>query len=127
MPVKKIKLSESEQVQAFLKELNYPLKNVLDRLRELIITASDKLHERIKWNAPSYYTDTDLLTFNLRSHDFVMIVFHHVSIVQIKNDNLKGDYKDRRLMYFHNMLEVNDKSEMLQGIIREYVKLSEAQ
>lgn len=125
MAVKRIKPSDREQVETFLNDLAYPLKDVLQALREVIISSSDKLKERIKWNAPSYYADVDLLTLNLRSTEYVMIVFHHISIVEIKEEELKGDYKDRRLMYFHSLEDVQQKSVVLQHIIREYVKLAE--
>ena len=124
MPAKAKKPSDQEQVESYMSQLDYPLKDVVEALRRIILASSEKLHERIKWNAPSYYSDVDLLTMNLRSTKFVMIVFHHASIVQIDSPELKGEYKDRRLMYFHGINEVMQKTELLQHIIREYLSLS---
>jgi hypothetical protein len=124
MPAKAKKPSDKEQVESYLSQLDYPLKDVVEALRQVILTSSEKLNERIKWNAPSYFTNVDLLTINLRSTEFVMIVFHHVSIVEIRSPELKGDYKDRRLMYFHGMNEVVEKTITLRNIIKEYLSLS---
>ena len=124
MPAKARKPSDKEQVESYMMQLDHPLKDVAEALRQVILSASEKLSERIKWNAPSYYSDIDLLTMNLRSTEYVLIVFHHISIVKIDSPELKGDYKDRRLMYFHGTGEVTQKTELLQNIIREYLSLS---
>jgi hypothetical protein len=126
MPAKSKKPSDKDQVESYMLQLDHPLKNVAEALRQVILTASEGLNERIKWNAPSYYSNVDLLTMNLRSTKFVLIIFHHISIVDIQSPELKGDYKDRRLMYFHGMDEVVQKTQLLQGILRKYLSLSTA-
>lgn len=46
-------------------------------LREIILPAAPGLHERIKWNAPSYtFGGDDRITFNLSRPEVVQIVFH---------------------------------------------------
>src|SRR4051812_25516449 len=110
--------NDEQEVDAFMQLLEHPLKNEMEAVRQIIKTNS-RLSERIKWAAPSYYFDkTDLVTFNLRQAKGVMLVFHHIAIVSIKSDLLEGDYKDRRLMYFANMAEVEVKKPELERIMK---------
>jgi hypothetical protein len=117
------KLSDAEQVAEFMEKLDHPLKAEIEAVRDIIKNASPLICERIKWNAPSYYTSADLLTFNPRTIKNVQIVFHHIAIVDIKSDLLEGNYKDRRLVHLLNMADVLAKKAELERIIREYVSL----
>lgn len=119
------KPGDAEQVIAYMSKLEHPLKAEIEVLRVIIKNASPKITERIKWNAPSYYTGADLLTFNPRSVKRVHLVFHHEAIIRIKSDLLEGDYKDRRMMYFKDITEIEAKRKELERIINEYVNLTE--
>lgn len=122
MEKKSKKAPDAEQVSIYMDQLDHPLKEVVNALRKIILDGGLGLKERIKWNAPSYYTGIDWLTFNLRPGKPVIIVFHSEPIVHIKSDLLKGDYKDRRLMYFENMLQVEEGRAELERILKAYVK-----
>ncbi|MEO6286215.1 MAG: DUF1801 domain-containing protein [Dyadobacter sp.] len=118
------KLTDTEQVAEFMSKLEHPLKVEIEAVRQIILNADPKISERIKWNAPSYYTTADLLTFNPRSQKNVHLVFHHVTIVQIKSALLEGDYKDRRMVYFTDMQDIENKKTELERILNEYVQLA---
>ena len=116
------KLSEAEQVAQFMEALDDPLTAEIREIRKIIKTADSNIKERIKWNALSYYYIQDIVTFGpRRKTDKVMLVFHHPSIVKIKSGLLEGNYKDRRLMYFSNMAEIEAAKEELTRIVRESV------
>lgn len=131
MPEKKVskkrtaKPSEAEQVADYMSQLDHPLKTEIETLRQIIKNADSRISERIKWNAPSYYSGVDLLTFNPRMQNQVHLVFHHPEIVRINSPLLEGDYKDRRMIYFQNMEAIHLNREELEKILREYVDLAE--
>lgn len=118
-------LSDAEKVSTYMAELEHPLKAEIEAVRHIIKDADHRLSERIKWNAPSYYYKEDLVTFNPRTGKNVHLVFHHIAITQVKSEFLIGDYKDRRMMYFANMEQVNTRKAELERIIKEYVSLME--
>ena len=119
----KTTVSDAEKVSAYMAQLEHPLRCEVEAVRHIIKEADSRISERIKWNAPSYYYKEDLVTFNLRTFKTVHLVFHNIAIVQIKSDLLLGDYKDRRMMYFANMDQVNEHRNELERIIKEYVAL----
>jgi uncharacterized protein YdhG (YjbR/CyaY superfamily) len=118
--------NNEEEVNIFMEVLEHPLKDEVQAVRKIIKTSSDVLCERIKWAAPSYYFDkTDLVTFNLRSAKHVMLVFHNIAIVSVQSELLQGEHKDRRMMYFNSMDEIEEKKTELVKIIKEYVALAQ--
>ena len=124
MPTKKnAKPTDREIVAEFVTNLrSNPLFAKMEAVRAIILNSSDKISERIKWNSLSYYTTTDLVTFNHRK-DKILLVFHHPSIVSIQSDLLEGDYKDRRLVYFESMAAIDAKKMELERIVKELATL----
>lgn len=104
-----------------MQALSHPLKDEIEALRAIIKAVDENIKERIKWNAPSYYTDADFLTFNHRMQEKVHLVFHHADIVKIISPLLEGNYKDRRMVYFKNMDEIKLHRHELERIIRELI------
>jgi hypothetical protein len=67
---------KAETVSAYMQRLEHPLKAEIEALRQVILGANDRIGEEIKWNAPSFYVDEHFATFNLRSAEHVLIIFH---------------------------------------------------
>lgn len=120
------KLSNEEQVENSCWNWVYPLKTEIELLRSIIKNANSNLKERIKWNAPSYYTNVDLLTFNVKSDNTILLILHHVTCTKLKSDLLEGDFPDRRIIYFKDADEINSSKKELERIINEYVALAAA-
>jgi len=123
MATKKAKPSDEELVNDWMQQLEHPLKAEIDKVRTIIKQSNSSIKERIKWNAPSYYSTEDIVTFNHRATQHVHLIFHHPSIVKIKSVLLEGDYKDRRMVYLPDMKAINQNKKELQRIIQESVQL----
>jgi uncharacterized protein YdhG (YjbR/CyaY superfamily) len=113
----------ADAVNEYMARLKHPLKNEIEAVRKIIKGANRKINERIKWNAPSYCTTEDFVTFNPRNLDAVHLVFHHPLIIKIKSSLLEGDYKDRRMVYLKNMKDIKAHKEELTKIINKLVQL----
>ena len=123
MPGSKTKLTDAEQVTDWMNKLEHPLKAEIDAVRNIIKESNKVIKERIKWNAPSYYSSEDLVTFNHRSAKHVHLVFHHPAIVNVKSPLLEGDYKDRRMLYLPDMKAVKENKNELQRIMNDLLQL----
>jgi uncharacterized protein YdhG (YjbR/CyaY superfamily) len=110
---------ENENVDEFLAKHTHPLKNEIEILRQIIKGTDKSILERIKWNAPSYYSKEDFLTFNLRDEKRIHLVFHHPSIEKINSALLEGDYKGRRMTYFKGMEEIKAGAAELKRVIKQ--------
>ena len=120
------KPSDEEQVTTYINNLDASIRDEINAVIKIIKRAAPALHERIKWNAPSYhYLQQDLFTFGPQKNGKALLVFHHPAIVKIKSGILEGDYKDRRLMHFNGKADVTKKKKELERVIKELVKLVE--
>lgn len=117
------KASDAEQVKSWLDKLDKKTRAEIDTVRKIITGTSSKLSERIKWNAPSYYYKDDIVTFGPYRNNRVLLVFHHPAVVKVKSDLLKGEYKDRRLVYFNNKAEAEKNKKELGRILTEIIRV----
>ena len=114
--------NKTADVNAFMKQLDHPLKDAIEDVRDIIKSNPD-ISERVKWNAPSFFYTDDLATIHVKARQHVHLIFHHPAIVSIQSEFLEGDYKDRRMMYFESMKEVKARKKELTRIIKELVAL----
>ena len=97
------KPSEPEKVDAFIKRLKHPLKDVVVSLRKIILEADSEIGEEIKWNAPTYFYTGEmeqsdpklykryLIVFNLFKKDCIRLVFWGGAKVSDMSGFLQGD------------------------------------
>lgn len=123
-------MTGAAEIVAYFAALEHPFKSEMLALRAIILDANPAMAERIKWNVPSFYhrdTKKDFAAFHPRNreHAHLVIVFHGGTMIEVQ-DLLEGDYKDRRMAYFHDMADVESKTPGLVAVVNEWVALVEA-
>jgi hypothetical protein len=110
-------------VDAYMRDVDHPFKAEMEAVRQIILGASPKLSERIKWNAPSFYYGEDLGAFNPRATEFahLILLFPAGGGLPEKSAILEGNHKDRREVKFHGMDDVKSKQRALEKIVRDWV------
>lgn len=117
-------------VDAFMAELDHPMKPVLTRLREVVLGADPAITEQVKWNAPSFcWNGDDRITANIRGPGAVMLVFHRG--VKVKDASgfsfddpaglMKWAAKDRATVTFASLDEVESRAADLSDLVRRWV------
>jgi len=130
------KRSEPEKVDAYMKALKHPLADVVEALRQIILSTDKEIGEEVKWNAPTFFYSGEmalsdpkkykryLVVFNFFKKDCIRLVFPSGAKVDDGSGLLQGDYADgRRLAMFSNMKDVKTKKAGLQQVIRKWLTL----
>lgn len=137
MKGKAIKPTDSEQVTAYIQNLEPDFANTIQTLRDIILSTDADIGEEIKWNAPTFFYAGEMPQSNPKEYKKYIIVtnFHKSRILLVFpsgakiNDTsgfLEGDYKDgRRLHYFKDLADVLTHKNALQNVIFEWIKLVE--
>jgi|SRR5215469_1561176 len=130
------KASEPDKVDAYMQKLKHPLKEVVEALRQIILSTDSEIGEEIKWNAPTFFYAGEMapsdpkkytryiIVFNLFQKDCIRLVFPSGAKINDSSGFLQGDYADgRRLAFFHNLEEVKSQTKPLQQSIRKWLTL----
>ncbi len=126
--------SQPDDVDAYIRAMAHPLKNVVEELRAIILNTDPRIGEEVKWNAPAFfYTGAmaefdpkkykrHLIVFNLFNKDGVRLVFPTGARIGDESGLLEGKFTDgRRLAVFSNMAEVQSKRITLEVIIKKWL------
>lgn len=129
----KQQLSNTEKVNAYLSELNHPLKDVVIALRKEIGSIK-QIEEHIKWNSLSFYYSgeiknfnakeysSDLVVLNLSKKEYVLLVFPTGAKTTIANNLLEGNYTDgRKMAKILSVADLKNKKTELLLVINDWV------
>ncbi|MFT3745730.1 MAG: DUF1801 domain-containing protein [Pyrinomonadaceae bacterium] len=125
------KLTGPEQVRKFFADLEHPLKDLMLRLREIILAAEDSITEQIKWKGPSFCNDgDDRVTFNIRK-DKVLLIFHRGAkvkestgcsrLIDDPTGLLNWITEDRAMMEFTDIEQVTRNEDKLTQVVRLWI------
>jgi hypothetical protein len=120
--------SDKAVVDAYMRDLDHPFKAEIEAVRAIILGASPKVSERIKWNAPSFFYKEDLGAFHPRATEFAYLVllFPGGAGVPAKSSLLEGKAKDRREAKFHSLEDIETKKLALEKLVKAWVALRDA-
>ena len=129
------KPSEPDKVDAYMVKLDYSLKNVVQAVRELILSTDPEIGEEVKWNAPTFFYTGEMrpfnpkeykrymIVFNLYQKDCLRLVFPGGARVNDTSGLLEGSYADgRRLAMFCSMDDVHAKKDAMHKVIKEWLR-----
>ena len=112
--------------------LQHPFKAEIQALRVIITEADRSISEGIKWNAPSYRTTEYFATTNLRAKSGVGLILHFGAKARelppggVAIDDpaklLKWLAKDRAMVEFSSMSEVEAGKPVLQALLRQWLR-----
>ena len=121
----------SDEVDEFLRTLHHPLKPALELLRSIFRSASPSIHEGIKWKSPSFRTTDYFATINMHGQDQLRLILHTGAKVKVSATQglkiadpaglLKWLAKDRALIAFSDLKDINAKRAALKRVIREWI------
>ena len=116
-------MNKVKEVNDFFEKSDNPMKEEMKIVREIILGASDKITESIKWSAPSFAYKDNLCTFNPRAKKFVNLTFHKGALINDETGLLEGDKPEARIARFYDMADVNAKKSKLEEVVRKWVQV----
>jgi len=132
------KESQPDKVDEYMQQLDHPLKDVVEALRQTILESDPTIGEEVKWNAPTFFYTGEmppsdakeyrryLVVTNVHRTSEILLVFWGGGKVDDASGLLEGDYADgRRTATFRSLDEVSSKRAALQHVVREQLRLLE--
>jgi hypothetical protein len=120
--------NDRSAVQSYFVEIDHPFKAEMEAVRAIILGVSDKISERIKWNAPSFFYKEDLGAFHPRATEYahLILLFPGGAGMDDKSGLLEGNHKDRREAKFHSLDDVKAKKRALEKLVKNWIALRDA-
>lgn len=113
----------TKAMNEFMAHLKHPMKAEIAAVRAIILQASSKIHERVKWDAPVFYYRQDLATFDLKptKNVHLIMLFSGETSIPDADSLITVDHEDRRQVSFHNLKEIAARKPALVQLVRDFV------
>jgi hypothetical protein len=114
------------QVDQWFDGYENPHKQAMLRVREIILAASPKISEEIKWKTPTFAYKGNLASFNPRAKKHVHLMFHNGASIPDTSGLLEGDTAQARVARFYDLADVTKKKAALTRVVKAWIKLRDA-
>jgi hypothetical protein len=123
--------SSAGDVDAFMAELQHPLKAGIEQLRSAILASNEQITEHVKWNAPSFcHGGVDRATFRLQPGDRLQLVLHRGA--KTRNDSADFRFEDpsgllewlapdRAVVTFRDLADIDARQAMVVNLVNRWV------
>jgi hypothetical protein len=116
-------MNTSKDVEAWFGKCQNPLKQEMLRVRELILSADERMTECIKWQTPTFCFEGNLASFNPKSKQHVSLLFHSGAQIPGKHPKLQGGGDTGRYMQLVDMAEVEAAKKDLAAVVKAWCAL----
>jgi hypothetical protein len=95
--------------------------DAMQRVREIVLGADDRVTEVIKWQTPTFVFNGNIASF-APAKRFVSLLFHRGAEIPGKHPRLEGGSKLTRTMRFDDVTDVERHRKDLERAIRAWCK-----
>lgn len=100
-----------------------PLKEVVQRVRHIVLATDDRITECIRWQAPTFVYEGNLASFYPKSMNHATLMFHQGALIPGNFPHLRGQGTDARAMKFVSIAEAEEQRAELESIIHAWIEL----
>ena len=83
-------MPKRKEVDAWFARYDNPMKDVVLRIREIILKADPRIDECIKWQAPTFMYEGNLASFFPKSKQHASLMFHRGAEIPGRHPRLEG-------------------------------------
>jgi hypothetical protein len=115
----------SVEVDAWMATYDNPTKDVVQRLREIVLATDDRIEECIKWSYPTFMYRGALATFFPGSKRHASLMFHKGASIVGDFPHLTGDAHAARTFRVSSVVEAEECREELVSIVEACLALND--
>jgi uncharacterized protein YdhG (YjbR/CyaY superfamily) len=110
----------SKEVDAWFARYDNPKKDVVMRIREIVLAADPRIEESIKWQAPTFSYNGNLASFYPKSKEHASLMFHTGVKIPGTHRRLEGSGQTSRVMKIATVAEANKAKADIEEIVRAW-------
>jgi uncharacterized protein YdhG (YjbR/CyaY superfamily) len=113
-------MPRSAEVEAWFARYDNPMKEVVLRMRDIILGADARIEECIKWQAPTFTFNGNLASFFPKSKQHASLMFHVGAQIPGRHPRLEGGGDTSRVMKIGSLAEASAARVDLERIVKAW-------
>ncbi|HET9757954.1 MAG TPA: DUF1801 domain-containing protein [Candidatus Limnocylindrales bacterium] len=108
------------EVDAWFERYDNPMKDVVQRVREIVLDTDPRVDECIKWQAPTFTYKGNIASFYPKSRQHASLMFHLGAKIPGMYPRLEGSGDTSRVMKVADLDEAEAARPELESIVRAW-------
>jgi len=108
------------EVDAWFERYDNPMKDVVQRVREIVLDADPRVDECIKWQAPTFMYRGNIASFYPKSRQHASLMFHLGAKIPGTYPRLEGSGDTSRVLKVVDLQDVEAARPELESIVRAW-------
>jgi hypothetical protein len=108
------------EVDAWFERYDNPMKDVVQRVREIVLDADPRVDECIKWQAPTFTYKGNIASFFPKSKQHASLMFHQGAMIPGTFPRFEGGGDTGRFMKIADLEEAEAARDELQAVVRAW-------
>ncbi len=108
------------EVDAWFERYDNPMKDVVQRIREIVLDADPRVDECVKWQAPTFTYKGNIASFYPKSRQHASLMFHVGAQIPGTYPRLEGTGDTSRVMKVADVGEAEAARAELESIVRAW-------
>jgi hypothetical protein len=113
-------MAKSRAVEAWLARYENPMKDVVLRVRDIVLGADARIGECIKWQAPTFTFEGNLASFYPKSKQHASLMFHTGARIPGRHPRLEGTGDTSRVLKIGSVAEADAARRDIENIVRAW-------
>ena len=120
-------MPRSKDVDAWFARYDNPMKEVVQRIRAIVLDADPRVDECIKWQAPTFTYRGNLASFFPKSKQHASLMFHVGAQIPGEHPRLEGTGATGRVLKLGSVAEANVARRDLERLVRAWCDWRDAE
>ena len=108
------------EVDAWFERYDNPMKDVVQRMREIILDADPRVDECIKWQAPTFTYKGNIASFFPKSKQHASLMFHQGAKIPGTFSRLEGGGDTGRYLKVTDLHDAEAVKAELESVVRAW-------
>jgi uncharacterized protein YdhG (YjbR/CyaY superfamily) len=113
-------MPRSKSVDAWFARYENPMKEVVLRVREIVLGADPRVEECIKWQAPTFTFEGNLASFFPKSKQHASLMFHLGARIPGSHPRLEGGGNTSRVLKIGSLAEADRAKRDIERIVQAW-------
>jgi uncharacterized protein YdhG (YjbR/CyaY superfamily) len=113
-------MRRSKDVDAWFARYDNPMREVVLRVREIVLGADPRIEECIKWQAPTFTFEGNLASFFPKSKQHASLMFHTGAQIPGKHPRLEGSGDTGRVLKIGSLPEAERAKPDIERIVQAW-------
>lgn len=117
----------TDEVDRWMGHYDNPMRDVVQRVRRIMLASDDRVGEIIKWSTPTFTYKGNIASFFPKSTQWATLMFHQGALIPGTFPHLIGKGTDARVMRFVSIAEAEDRRDELNAVVQAWIEWKDMQ